>query len=114
MPTLVTSPLAGSGTRQIWLARVTATSRKLSSGSTTMPFGLGMVLTKQVEPSLRRQLPDPAGRVMHAGLALVGEVEVADGAKTRSFTPLKLSLAAVSRKGVTAPLAGSRSIIPRL
>src|SRR3954452_22963274 len=48
MPTLVISPLAGSGTRQIWLARVTATSRKLSSESTTMPFGLGIVLTRQV------------------------------------------------------------------
>jgi hypothetical protein len=38
----------GAHRLDMWLARVTATSRKLSSASTTMPFGLGIVSSRQV------------------------------------------------------------------
>jgi hypothetical protein len=29
------------------------------------------------EPPIRRELPDPAGGIMHPGLALIGEIEIA-------------------------------------
>ena len=75
--------------RQICWARVTAMNRLVILSSITMPFGLGTVSIRQVSSSGRAQAVDAAARVLQAGLALVGEVEVAFAAKTRSLTPLK-------------------------
>ena len=56
-----------------------------------MPFGLGTLLGQLVERVHGPQAEHPAGGI-DAGLALVGEVEVAVGGEVQVVEPLKPSL----------------------
>ena len=76
-PTLETLPSFMNGARQTALSRVIATNSTLSLGSSTRPLGLMPVLIRQSSRPLVAQAIDPAGRIVQAGLALVGEIDVA-------------------------------------
>ena len=75
--TFATPPPSFSGQCHMQFARVMATKSTASFGSSTMPLGLGPVRDQAFEPSVTCVAIDAPRRIVHAGLTLVGEIQIA-------------------------------------